>query len=286
MVNECESRALPLKNSQLERVRKQYLMLNKSTKDQEDKSNRTDNETESEKPPERRLYDLLFSPVEDLLTKLPKNSPLIVVPDKILHHFPFGLLRDFLNRYAFQRFHLTYLPSLLLLDKVIGNELNHLRAQDDLAFERAQNKKGGIFKLLKKTEISGDYGTLSAMSGESGTVVNPKKVSHPRLLTLHSPHSKMITPIPGKIPHEPTLYDIKIHHPHLKMVPPIPGRIPHEKTMYKDELRLHHHWQSQGDNKSLHIIPESDRGRNTTMILNCLIVRQADPDQTAPRGAV
>ena len=183
------------------------------------------------------------------------------MPDKILHHFPFGLLQDFLNRYAFQRFHLTYLPSLLLLDKVIANELNHLRAQDELAFERAQNKKGGIFKLLKKTEISGDFGTLSAMSGESGRVVNPKKVSHPRLLTLHTPHSKMITPVPGKIPHEPTMYDMEVHHrPHVKMVPPIPGRIPHEKTMYQDELRLHHPWQAPGENKGLHMIPESERG--------------------------
>ena len=262
MVNECESRALPLKNSHLERVRKQYLTLNKSAKNREEKSTETENETKSEKPPERQLYDLLFSPVEDVLTKLGKNSPLIVVPDKILHHFPFGLLQDFLNRYAFQRFHLTYLPSLLLLDKVIGNELNHLRAQDDLAFERAQNKKGGMFKLLKKTSISEDYGTISALSGESGGVVNPKKVSHPRLLTLHSPHSKMITPVPGKIPHEKTMYDIKLHWPHLKMVPPIPGKLPHEKTLYQEEFRLHHPWQSPGQNKSLHIIPESNRGRN------------------------
>ena len=210
------------------------MSLNKSVKNVDKKSDKENSDIKHEKSAERRLYDLLFSPVEDILTKLGRNAPLIVVPDKVLHHCPFGLVQDFLNRYAFQRFHLTYLPSLLLLDKVIGNELNRLRAQDDLEFERAQNKKGGIFKLMKKTSISGDFGSISVMSGESGGVVNPKRVSHPRLLRTQSPKLKMISPKPGKIPHE--------------------------RTMYEEDFKQHQPWRSPRFDRSLHIIPESVRG--------------------------
>lgn len=263
MLTECESRALPLKNSNLEAMRKKYLMLNKSVKNKtEEKSSKNESETKSEKSAERRLYDLLFSPVEDILTKMGKNSPLIIVPDKILHHCPFGLLQDFLNRYAFQRFHLTYLPSLLLLDKVIGNELSHLRAQDDLAFERTQNKKGGIFKIMKRTSISGDFPTISSLSGESAGVVNPKRVSHPRLVTLSSPHLKMITPVPGKLPHEKTMYEVKLHPHHMKMVPPIPGKLPHERTMYEEEFKQHQPWHYSHD-RNLQLASEAIRGMST-----------------------
>ena len=231
--NECETRALPLKASDLEMIRRRNLALNKSLDNKNDK-NKLENETKPEKSAERRLYDLLFSPVEDILSKLGKNGPLIVVPDKVLHHCPFALVQDFLNRYAFQRFQLTYLPSLLLLDKVIGNEMNYLRAQDDLAFERAQNKKGGIFKLMKKTSVSGDYGNLSVMSGESISVVNPKRVSHPRLLSRKSPK--------------------------FKMIPPQPGKIPHERTMFEEDFKQHSPWYTPRFDRSLHIIPESSRG--------------------------
>ena len=235
LVNECEGRALPLKSSDLEMIRRRNIKLNECLNSKSEKSNKLESEIKPEKSAERRLYDLLFSPVEDILSKIGKNNPLMIVPDKVLHHCPFGLVQDFLNRYAYQRFHLTYLPSLLLLDKVIGNEMSYLRAQDDLAFERAQHKKGGIFKLMKKTSVSGDFGSVSAMSGEGGGVVNPKKVSHPRLMTMKSPK--------------------------LKMIPPKPGKIPHERTMFEEDFKQHTPWYSPRFERALHMIPESSAGK-------------------------
>lgn len=159
-----ENRALPLRNTQLEMTRKKNLKLSKpseKSKEAESESNtsKADNsggeakaakESKPEKTVQRRLYDILFSPVEDILSKLPKESSLIVIPDKALCHCPFNVLQDFLNRYSYSRFHITIIPSLLVLDRVVANELSHLRALDDLEFERQLNRKGGVLNAANR----------------------------------------------------------------------------------------------------------------------------------------
>lgn len=217
MTTECENRALPLRTGELEMTRKKNLKLNiLSQKNLEDESKKLESETKSEKSVERRLYDLLFSPVEDILSKLPKDSPLIIVPDKALHQCPFTVLQDFLNRYAFKRFNITYLPNLLLLDKVIANELNHLRLKDDLEFERQIHKKGGILNLTNKYGGK-DSGAVSVRSGEVITDVDAKRLAHPRLLS---------------------------RPPRTPMIPPKPGLLPHQATMFEDDFKKHSQWKS------------------------------------------
>ncbi|XP_052790745.1 tetratricopeptide repeat protein 28-like isoform X2 [Mya arenaria] len=209
---QSENRAIPLKNNDLEMTRRKFLKLQKPEENKESMENETKvaDDVKPEKTVQRRMYDLLFSPIEDILSRLPKEGPLIIVPDKALCHCPFNLLQDFLNRYCYKRFRITYLPSLLVLDKVVANELNHLRLQDDLDFERQINRKGGILNATNRfATISG---MASPQSGVSSMNISPRKVAHPRLLTrpakLH-----MISPKPGVLPKQPTMFeeDFKKH---------------------------------------------------------------------------
>ncbi|XP_052220078.1 tetratricopeptide repeat protein 28-like [Dreissena polymorpha] len=225
--NVCENRAVPLKKGDLELARKRNLQLgrqalNKSKEESveplTEKSSENGEESEEQKSVQRRMYDLLVSPIEDILLKLPKDSHLMIVPDKSLHFCPFNLLQDFLDRYLYTRFSITYLPSLLLLDKVVANELNHLRMQDDLEFERQLNKKGGILNSVNKfTSSSG----MSSPSSESLLMgINPRRVANPRLLT-RPPQSRM-----------------------APMAPPTPGVLPKQATMYEEDFHKHSQWRS------------------------------------------
>lgn len=263
LTNECEARTVPLKNSDLEMTRKKNLnnrsqSVNKKhgteNGDQEEEirdqktekkrieaeNKKNEGEMKSEKSAERRLYDLLFSPIEDILTKLPKDSPLIIIPDKALHHCPFNVLQDFLNRYAFKRFHITLLPHLLLLDKVVANELNHLRAQDDLEFERHVQKKGGVMNLINKY---GGQGSVSVCSSEPSAVVNPKRVANPRLLTRPLKVA-MVPPKPGILPKQATMFEEDFRKHLLKT-----GLSP--RTHNKGQQVLHNSWTITG-NKNTH----------------------------------
>lgn len=234
LTTECENRATPLKNSELEMTRRKYLKLSKSPKlgdvsDSTDESKKLKSENKSEKTVQRQLYDLLFSPVEDILSKLPKESPLIIVPDKALHHCPFNVLHDFLNRYAFKRFSITYLPNILLLDKVVSNELNQLRLKDDLHFQRQVHRKGGMSTVTNRVDLNDDSrGSAKSVDLKN---IDPKKISHPRLLTrpLHTP-----------------------------MVAPKPGMLPKERTMYDEEFRQHSQW----------LTPRSHRGLTSINLFN------------------
>ncbi|XP_060081998.1 tetratricopeptide repeat protein 28-like [Ylistrum balloti] len=191
--NSCENRCLPPKDLELELVRKKNMMLGKS----DGKSQKSDEDKSVDIPlktPARRLFDLLLAPVEDILIKLESKSPLIIVPDKYLHHCPFGILQDWYSRYLYDRFRITYLPSLLALEKVVHNELNHLRAKDDLEFERTQARKGGLSKVLSLMLPS-----ASTTPGENSSVLSSeaifdlKKVSNPRLVTSNMSRTK--TPV-------------------------------------------------------------------------------------------
>jgi len=202
-----ENRALPLKNSDLEMIRARNLRLSQSktsSENQQTENSGTSAESPDELKPQktvqRRMYDLLFSPVEDILSKLPKESPLIIVPDKVLHSCPFNLLQDFLERYAFKRFRISYSPSILLLDKMVANELNHLRQQDDLDFERQIHRKGGVLSLTNK--FGSNSGTVSGMSGSYMSEISPRHVTHPRLLTR-----PMMPPKPGSLPKQGTMFE-------------------------------------------------------------------------------
>ena len=211
---DCESRALPLKNTDLEIVRKKNLNLSK-TPVKTDETRKMEKHDKPEKSAERRLYDLLFSPVEDILSKLPKEAPLIIIPDKNLHHCPFNVLQDFLNRYAYQRFGITYLSSILLLDRVIANELTRLRAIDDLEFERKQHKQGGVFQY-QRSGGGKDFRNISPASKDS-YAINPKRLSYPRLLSR-----------PAK----------------TQMIPPTPGVLPKQETMFEEDFKKHTYWKS------------------------------------------
>jgi hypothetical protein len=221
LTTECENRALPLKTSELEMIRRKNLKLSSSAADStelpSEESAKLKDEKKSEKSVARQLYDLLFSPIEDILSKLPKESPLIIIPDKALHQCPFNILQDFLNRYAFKRFRITYLPNILLLDKVVGNELNRLRLKDDLDFERHVHKHGGMANLMNQYGGK-DSGIASVSSGEgSAHIVNAKRLSHPRLLSRPSRH-QMSPPHPGVLPKQVTMFeeDMKKHLHHGK----------------------------------------------------------------------
>lgn len=220
MTTLCENKALPLKTGELEMTRRKYQKLSTSSQKSEDdteESRKLENENKSEKTVERRLYDLLFSPVEDILSKLPKESPLMIVPDKTLYKCPFNLLQDFLNRYAFKRFRITYLPNLLLLDKVVANELNHLRLKDELDFSRQVHKKGGLLSLTNKYLGTDLGGAPSVRSSAMVADISAKHLSHPRLLT---------------------------RPPRTPMVPPKPGHLPVQRTMYEEDFKKHSQWKS------------------------------------------
>ncbi|XP_069120674.1 tetratricopeptide repeat protein 28-like isoform X2 [Argopecten irradians] len=191
----CENRCLPPKDLELELVRKKNLMLGKTDSDL--KKTTSEEDASMEKPlktPARRLFDLLLAPVEDILIKLEPKSPLIIIPDKQLHHCPFGILQDWYSRYLYDRFRITYLPSLLALEKVINNELNHLREKDDLEFERTQARKGGLSKVLSlmMPSASTTPGENSSVAS-SEAIIDLKKVSNPRLVTSSMSRGK--TPV-------------------------------------------------------------------------------------------
>ena len=67
---------------------------------------------------------------------------LVIVPDKELHHCPFSALQDWRGTLIGKRFYVSYIPCLLLLDRVLQNEQAALRRHDDLEFERTQSRKG------------------------------------------------------------------------------------------------------------------------------------------------
>ena len=67
---------------------------------------------------------------------------LVIVPDKELQHCPFPALQDWRGALVGRRFKVTFIPCLLLLDRVVQNQQATLRRRDDLDFERGQSQKG------------------------------------------------------------------------------------------------------------------------------------------------
>ncbi|XP_048245138.1 tetratricopeptide repeat protein 28-like [Haliotis rufescens] len=191
LVNECENKSLPLPDADLKNVRRTNMKLAKKspTSDTTDTSQTLENDNftpKAKKSAQRQLYNILFAPVEDILSSLDTMSHLLIVPDKELCHCPFGILQDWNARYVMDRFRITFLPCLLLLDKVLRNEMDHLRHQDQLEFDRSQCRKGGTNKVMamqKRESLFSEIITPSDLSMSSLERVNLKHVSNPRLYT-------------------------------------------------------------------------------------------------------
>lgn len=191
LVNECENKSLPLPDADLKNVRRTNMKLakNSPTSDTTDTSPPLENDNstpKAKKSAQRQLYNILFAPVEDILSSLDTMSHLLIVPDKELCHCPFGILQDWNARYVMDRFRITFLPCLLLLDKVLRNEMDHLRHQDQLEFDRSQSRKGGTNKMMaiqKRESLFSETITPSDLSMSNLERVNLKHVSNPRLYT-------------------------------------------------------------------------------------------------------
>lgn len=183
---EVESRALPSKESELEFARRQYSKLQKSSHHEADHVASVEEEPPIKpiKSPQRELYNLLLAPVEDILSKLEPQSHLTIIPDKVLYDCPFGILQDWKLCYMADRFHITYLPSIKMLEKVVSNEYDWLKSQDELQFERTQSKKGALSKFLTEAIIRNCPTSVSERGVSiSSEAINLKRVSNPRLIT-------------------------------------------------------------------------------------------------------
>ncbi|KAK6195644.1 hypothetical protein SNE40_001029 [Patella caerulea] len=181
-----ENRAVPGPDSLLKAIRIKNQKLSKPSPKQPsaaDERKLSDDLEAKNRPLERQLYDILLSPIEDILSKLDPQSNLIIIPDKQLHHCPFGILQNWTLKPLADRFNITYLPCLLLLDRVLRNEIDSLRAQDELKFERSQSRCGGVSKLLKLRSTGSPYSDTPDLSRAENVIVNLKSVSNPRLLT-------------------------------------------------------------------------------------------------------
>ncbi|XP_076455182.1 uncharacterized protein LOC143289867 isoform X2 [Babylonia areolata] len=204
----CESRALPLRDAHLDFLRKQNLRRQTADKGanqqgEEEKRKETAEakvkdtpSSSAKKSPQRQLYEILLAPVEDILLKMEEPRHLVVVPDKELHHCPFSALQDWRGMLIGKRFHVTHVPCLLLLDRVVQNEQAAMRRHDDLDFERTQSRKGGLRKLITQAVLPGNSNAVLSSARDQysprssvpdAALVNPKQVSNPRLLTSGPP---------------------------------------------------------------------------------------------------
>ena len=171
LMYDCENRALPEQGIKLKVAQRQNQELGGATGDDTEtdqfsselystegsstislETNETDSDAKvprtPQKSPERLLFDFLIAPVDDILSSLEENSPLVIIPDKELHRCPFGVIKDWNGIELRQRFWITYLPSIYVLDRVTKNEFNQLRRQDQVEFDRSQSCLGGMPKVL------------------------------------------------------------------------------------------------------------------------------------------
>ena len=206
LLNECENRALPQRSLQLDLMRKKNQDLSKSVERQkyreelEKEINRIEEEKEKDeikKPKKsamRRLYDYLIAPVEDLLSESTNHNTMIIIPDKVLCELPFNILQDWNGKFMHERFNITQIPSLFLIEKVTNNEIDILKRNDELQFERAKSSFGGLSRMLQSSDSGRDFNQCSScMQSESVSqsvdidLLNPRMVSNPRLLKSGGP---------------------------------------------------------------------------------------------------
>ena len=194
---DCENRSLPLRDTDLEQIKRhnEKLSRRKSNTVEKEKRITTPQELDDKplerqpsqvKSPQRKLFDLLLAPVDDFLSKLEDQATLVVVPDKVLHTCPIWTAIDWDNKPLNEYFRITVIPSLHLLDKVSRNEIKQLGIQDELQFERSQSRLGGIPKIISaRGEGPGSelYPIEEAVSTTKEEDLDLKKTSNPRLIT-------------------------------------------------------------------------------------------------------
>ncbi|GFR63069.1 tetratricopeptide repeat protein 28 [Elysia marginata] len=191
----AESRALPLKDADVQHVRAQNLRLSSA------KLNKPSSTASSEKrkPALRRLFDMLIGPVSDILDQLEEGGHIVIVPDKQLKACPFAALLDYRGKPLGERFHICLVPCLLVLDRVVQNELSSLSLQGELEFQRRQARKGGITCRGGEPQSQGKKVSLTRLGlakdsqrTESGVShqnrLSLREVSNPRLASSHGLH--------------------------------------------------------------------------------------------------
>ncbi|XP_078685375.1 uncharacterized protein LOC144918440 [Branchiostoma floridae x Branchiostoma belcheri] len=117
---DIENRALPRKKAEVYEIKKANLRASQLKKDfrkeLEEEVEEGSKKTEPPRMPFKELYNVLIAPVEDLLSALPLQSDLVIVPDKDLLQVPFDLLKDFKQRNLSERFQITIVPCLYVLE--------------------------------------------------------------------------------------------------------------------------------------------------------------------------
>ncbi|XP_074655351.1 uncharacterized protein LOC141908946 isoform X2 [Tubulanus polymorphus] len=199
-----ESRSLPRRHADLHNKQKEFSQL--SNEDKQTKGTPTPSGGEiSKRPIEKRLFDLLFSSVGDILMKLKDGSQLVIIPDGVLARCPFHAITNWSNVALSERFRITYCQSLSVLEKVTINELDQLKIMDDLEFERNCVKNGGLnnYSNLASIGRSPEPGA-TAMCGSpeqsamKSRINNLRNLSNPLLVrsTIDRPRLKKNGGIP------------------------------------------------------------------------------------------
>ncbi len=192
LLYKSENRALPLQGTALELVKKKNDVLSTEYELDDDSiesetmissSEQTSTHMSSFKPAEKKLFNLLLAGVDDILSKSEADSPLVIVPDKALIHVPFTVIQDWNGKVLGERFRVTTVPSLFLLDQVAQNELNQLKIADDRNVERSQSRLGGVAKMVASADCPKSPAKELYPISEHGsaTSINTKKTSNPRL---------------------------------------------------------------------------------------------------------
>lgn len=170
LVYDCENRSLPERDSDTKLLKNANKKLRAGTEGGEKCTSGNNLSAESTnlsmggpgsqkdsktnaKGPDRELFDILLAPVYDILSKLDPGSPVIIVPHKELMSCPFGIIRDWDLMQLKDRFRITVMPSLFLLEKVVQNELQQMRLEDNIEFLRTQSQMGGLRKLASSMGV-------------------------------------------------------------------------------------------------------------------------------------
>ncbi|KAK2145782.1 hypothetical protein LSH36_658g01023 [Paralvinella palmiformis] len=190
-----ENRSIPYKDEDLIALRKKYEKLKT---DSESHSTKGEDHVEADKricsgaSAEKTLFKILVAPVYDLLADLEQDSTLIVIPDGCMYECPFTALKDWSGKYLGDRFNISNVSNLYLLDQATQNELNWLKIVDEQEFERSQSRLGGVLRNMVtlpsrsdgdihcgKQCQSNNIDTLSSIDSED---INLKRTSNPRLI--------------------------------------------------------------------------------------------------------
>ena len=180
----CENRALPKMNSELETLRAKNKQL---SSEQKEKTDDDTDENKNTKPPQRLLYELLFSAMDSIFLDFRSDSSIVIIPDQELFFCPFSTLTNYEGKSLSERFHITVVSSLFALDRCHQNEINFLKSQDELEFDRRIARHGAINKLqnlsAKKNIVSNkNYQKKNnILNMVDVSKIDPKKTSYPHL---------------------------------------------------------------------------------------------------------